>query len=534
MANWFSKLTRSRQQNPPLTDLNEAIDSLPFRLEKVSDLISADRMHVLQQFRQVVESQLEIIRLALNANSVVLLWSGPANGNISTYAFSSVGSDVVTGSYPVGAGIFGALKDCSEITLSPYGSNSPSIPYYRNTINVGAFIAQNVYCGDQNIQTSGDSGILCADRNSVEAWSAAERQILDKAAQHIAKCLAISRDLLLTDVERRALQLVFNGLRTLNSALDMQSVYEAACKSLGFVVQSDLVAISLIDGENHEIHYLEGHCTSTVLHQRFKLADSIVGQAVKYRCILPERASSIGRAPVVNGLKLFDLYQSVLVVPLYQEDTPVSGVLIVAARAENQFARNCPEMLEMIAAQVAIKVDLAHSHEQIQQMAITDPLTGIANRRAFKRGFAAMHERAKRRNGKFSLIICDIDLFKRINDVYGHPFGDQVIQQVANQLADVVRVGDLSARIGGEEFAILLEDTGLAGAMDVAERLRKNVENLKLSFQGETVPVTISLGVAAFPADTDNQEKLLNYADQALYRAKKNGRNRSENWGSCV
>ena len=141
-----------------------------------------------------------------------------------------------------------------------------------------------------------------------------------------------------------------------------------------------------------------------------------------------------------------------------------------------------------------------------------------------------MYERARRRVGPFSLIICDIDLFKRVNDTYGHPFGDQVILQVARQLKEVVRTGDLAARIGGEEFAVLLEDTGLAGALDVAERLRKKVEKLSLFSQGEAVPVTISLGVTEFPLDTDNQETLFNYADQALYHAKESGRNRSVCW----
>ena len=189
-------------------------------------------------------------------------------------------------------------------------------------------------------------------------------------------------------------------------------------------------------------------------------------------------------------------------------------------------------MISVIASQVAIKIELARSHDQIQQMAITDPLTGIANRRAFQRAFSAMYERAKRRSTSFSLIICDIDLFKRINDTYGHSFGDQVIQYIATLLDDVVRTGDLAARIGGEEFTVLLEDTGLTGAYDVAERLRKKVESAPLYFEGVAVPVTISLGVAAFPQDTDNHETLFNYADQALYRAKEGGRNRSVCWSA--
>ena len=145
-----------------------------------------------------------------------------------------------------------------------------------------------------------------------------------------------------------------------------------------------------------------------------------------------------------------------------------------------------------------------------------------------------MYERALRRASTFSLVVGDIDLFKRINDTFGHPFGDQVIRAVAEQLNDIVRVGDLAARIGGEEFAILLEDTDKKGALEVAERLRKKVEKLELSLHQKKIQVTISLGVSSFPSDTDNREKLFNLADQALYQAKEHGRNQTVCWDETL
>ncbi len=533
MANWFSNLTKMRQHRSTQAGGISSFDTLPFQLEDKSDLISSDRLHVVQQFRNSVENQLEILRLSLNATSVVLLWACTITGKISTYAFSSQCAELIIGSFPVGTGIVGALKGCNDVVLAPYRSSSPAIPYYPDDTPVGGFMAQNIVCGEVDKGKIGDFGIICVDRSSTAEWTPVERTLMSVTAEQILQNLILSRDLLFTDVERRVFQLVFEGLRTLNSALDIQSVYTAARKALGLVVKADLFAVSLIHADEHEIFYLDGDCPDLVLNRKYPLADSVVGQVVKYRRMLPERYSRSGRAPIVNGLRLFDSYNSVMVVPLSLDDTPVTGVLIIASRAENQFPRDAPKMIELIAAQVAIKIELAHSHEQIQQMAITDPLTGIANRRAFRRGFAAMYERARRRHGSFSLIICDIDLFKRINDGYGHPFGDQVIQQVASLLKEVVRSGDLSARIGGEEFSILLEDTGLSGAMDVAERLRRKVEQLQLHCQGEPVPVTISLGVSVFPQDSDDQDKLFNYADQALYRAKKGGRNQSVGWGNA-
>ncbi|RLB75943.1 MAG: hypothetical protein DRH06_06940, partial [Deltaproteobacteria bacterium] len=393
-----------------------------------------------------------------------------------------------------------------------------------------SFFAQILSSGEPDQRKTGNYGVLCVDRVAQEEWSSLERTLISATAEQILQNLELSRDLFLTDVERQTLQLVFDGLQGLNAALDLESVYSAAAQALGLLVDADLFAISLIHSNYHELCYFSGDDKEQILNHKFVLDDSLLGQVVKYRKTLPETSTYNGHMPIVNGLKLFERYKTVLVVPLLQEDKPVTGALIIAARGENILTWNCREMIEIIAAQAAIKIDLAHSHEKIQQMAITDPLTGIANRRAFQRGFSAMYERARRRVGPFSLIICDIDLFKRVNDTYGHPFGDQVIQQVARQLKEVVRTGDLAARIGGEEFAVLLEDTGLAGALDVAERLRKKVEKLSLFSQGEAVPVTISLGVTEFPLDTDNQEALFNYADQALYHAKESGRNRSVCW----
>ncbi len=530
MGHWFSSLTGQRHSNSNSADEVSAVDTLPFYLENNCGLISTDRLHVVRQLRESFENQLKILQISLNASSVVLFWSGPTLDQLSLYAFSGQSHQQMSDAVPVGYGALGLLKDRNEIALVPYHANSPPLPYDSVSPSVGGFFARCLSCREDEQRKTGNYGILCVDRSIRDEWSPQERTLISATVDQMLQSLTLSRDLLFADVERRTLQLAFNGLRRLNSALDMQSVYNAATQALNLIVDTDIFAISLIHNNYHQLCYVSGDCPETVLHHQYILDDSLVGQVVKYRRTLPETTFYAGRAPVVNGLKLFDWYKSVLVVPLLQEDQPVTGVLIIAARGEKLVTRSHREMIEMIAAQVAIKIDLAQSHEQIQQMAITDPLTGIANRRAFQRGFTAMYERAKRRAASFSLVICDIDLFKRVNDTYGHPFGDEVIQQVASQLDEVVRSGDLAARIGGEEFAILLEDTGLSGALDVAERLRKKVERLSLFFQGEAVPVTISLGVAEFPRDTDNRDILFNYVDQALYRAKESGRNRSVCW----
>lgn len=529
MGNWFAKLIKHRRYPDPLGGDGDN-DLLPFTLENYSDLISPDRLHVVRQFRDHVDGLLQMLQIALRATSIVLYWPGPKSEQLTPYTSFTNSPDFAAHTIPAATGILGVLKNQDKVSLAPCPSEFPAIPYYKQNPAECSFLAKKITRVDGEQCRHGNYGVLCIDRMDVKPWSQSDAILVDKTIERVTNVLFLSRDLLFTDVERQTLQLVFNGLQTLNSTLDLDSVYRAAAKAVGQIVDADYFAVSLIEGDNHKLCYVSGDGRfEDHLNTLYPLADSLIGQVVKYRRAMPEK-SSRSTAPIINGINLFNDCSSLLVIPLCQEDGPVTGVMVVARRATKNFSHSCREMIAVIASQVAIKIELAHSHNKIQQMTITDPLTGIANRRAFQRGFAAMYERACRRPGSFCLIICDIDLFKRINDTYGHSFGDIVIQRVASVLSEIVRTGDLAARIGGEEFAVLLEDTGLKGAFDVAERLRKKVENLGLFFEGTAAPVTISLGVAAFPQDSDNQELLFSYADQALYHAKETGRNRSVRW----
>jgi diguanylate cyclase (GGDEF)-like protein len=161
-------------------------------------------------------------------------------------------------------------------------------------------------------------------------------------------------------------------------------------------------------------------------------------------------------------------------------------------------------------------------------LASTDGLTGIANRRAFNERLRAEWARAGRSRKSLSLVILDLDFFKQYNDHYGHVMGDECLKQVARVLQDRGRSADLVARIGGEEFSLLLPDTDIEGAMLVAETARSNVEGLRLEHAKSPVGVvTASFGVAtATDLSTETARDLMQAADKALYEAKGSGRNR--------
>jgi two-component system, cell cycle response regulator len=173
---------------------------------------------------------------------------------------------------------------------------------------------------------------------------------------------------------------------------------------------------------------------------------------------------------------------------------------------------------------------LRQANEEIRILSVTDPLTGV-----FNRGYINSHlpdevMRARRYGRALSIIMCDIDHFKRVNDAYGHQAGDAVLQQFAAGLRQLVRTNvDWVARYGGEEFLIVLPETGLAGATSAAERLRQHTERLAISFESQELHITASFGVAGYdeaPYAEFRAETLIADADSGLYRAKKAGRNR--------
>lgn len=168
----------------------------------------------------------------------------------------------------------------------------------------------------------------------------------------------------------------------------------------------------------------------------------------------------------------------------------------------------------------------ARYHEEIYQLATHDALTGLFNRRQFSELLDAEAARGHRREPRSVLVILDVDHFKRINDRFGHLEGDGVLRQLADILRGHVRVGDVLARIGGEEFAVLMPDTDLDQATQFAERVRASVEAAVFAPGGEPQPMTVSLGLAALNTDRLLRSEWMRAADRALYAAKEGGRNR--------
>jgi len=201
-----------------------------------------------------------------------------------------------------------------------------------------------------------------------------------------------------------------------------------------------------------------------------------------------------------------------------------STLTMVLAAGEGSFNKDAREAAEWITAQAAIALENAHLHELVQEQAVTDELTSLANRRQFLEALAHELTRSGRTGETTSLVLCDLDDFKTVNDRFGHPAGDEVLRVVGRVLRESVRELDVPARLGGEEFAVVLPNTTLDGAVRLAERIRVAIAGAAIVVGGNRIPVTVSLGVAAH-AENETLEDLMHQADRCLYAAKEAGKN---------
>jgi diguanylate cyclase (GGDEF)-like protein len=191
------------------------------------------------------------------------------------------------------------------------------------------------------------------------------------------------------------------------------------------------------------------------------------------------------------------------------------------------------KILELLAGAAAVALQNAHLYQETQRLATTDALTGLSNYRHFHELLNLEVQRARRMQYSVGLLMMDLDHFKLVNDRHGHPVGDLALQRVAEQLRKRLRRTDVVGRLGGEEFAAILPGDGLQEVAIVAEKVRRAVEELEPMSGGMTrrpTALTLSVGGTSLSSDVVEVELLISCADQALYNAKRNGRNQVYLW----
>jgi diguanylate cyclase (GGDEF)-like protein len=203
------------------------------------------------------------------------------------------------------------------------------------------------------------------------------------------------------------------------------------------------------------------------------------------------------------------------------------GFLSMDKAERGYYSADHASRLESLAGHAALALLNALTFGEVEQASITDFVTGVYNRRYFNEQLQLEVDRARRIGYPVSLLIFDIDHFKQVNDTYGHPVGDRILQMLARRIKDELRAVDILARYGGEEFAVILPGTPGSSLAGVGERLRQVIAMPPFTVEETTISITVSAGGATFPDDADDVHRLIDEADRWLYDAKDTGRNRT-------
>ena len=314
---------------------------------------------------------------------------------------------------------------------------------------------------------------------------------------------------------------IYEFTSILGSTLQYQEVLNLMVDTILRIVPYDACSLFLIDEEASEL-YIEvarGLSQKAIEESRYRIGDGVAGWVAQ--TAQPALVLDYERDPRFQYLKYEHHFCSVLSLPLVIKGE-VIGVLEILKLEPAAFTRDDLRTLTIIANQAAFAIRNAHLYSEVMQLAITDSVTGLGNHRLFKEVLANELARAKRYGRQLSLLMLDIDHFKKINDYYGHQMGDSVLMELGSQLKALIRNTDLAARYGGEEFCLILPETGPVEAMASAERIRRKVDEKK--FVG-SLRLTVSIGVATYPRHATDLDGLIRAADSACYEAKGQGRN---------
>lgn len=316
--------------------------------------------------------------------------------------------------------------------------------------------------------------------------------------------------------------------------------------------QWDAVTLLLVDPEYEVRRILEQEGIAVAHHPALIFVSSLDGMGLLQPYSLfpmlgpfqPNRHNGLFPQPMPTGR-----LGSVALLPMVRYGKLIGSLNIGSYNRERFVKGMRADILEHFAAIVAICLENAVNLERLKRQGLTDTLTAVNNRRFFDQRLGEEVAAARRNLRPLSCLLLDIDHFKRVNDSYGHQMGDQVLRETAAVIRAQLRSGDVLSRYGGEEFSVLLSQTGADGALDIAERIRRSVEEHRFALppnesqddQSEAqFSVTISIGIATFNPEHDphsvkmNGDVLLGYSDRALYDAKARGRNRVVSGGDVV
>ena len=331
----------------------------------------------------------------------------------------------------------------------------------------------------------------------------------------------------------KQLEALFNIGATMSRTLNLEELLDNVLDTVLMVMGVEVGGIFLLDEQTSKLLLRAHRGMSPEFIRKVEvvsIGDGFIGQVAKSgKPILAEDVSADSKLSRMR--KMGDGIQSFAAVPIMAKEK-VRAVMGVGSRKYRKFPDWEILMLDTIANQIGMAIENAQLYEHALELAFTDSLTGLYNRRYLMDQIEREFIRAQRSKAPLSLVMVDLDGLKDINDRFGHHVGDGFLKEVARIVKVNTRASDVAARWGGDEFMLLAPGIDSRGAIKIAERIRAQVERYKMKLEGKEVGITISSGIVTYPDHASVVAELLKKADEAMYNAKKGGKNRSSVFSS--
>ena len=332
-------------------------------------------------------------------------------------------------------------------------------------------------------------------------------------------------DTTITDLEasRDQLQRAVDRVgATLRSTHDMGQILDSILSTAAEAVHADAGCLWLFTGTRDELYPALCRDIDESSLDRLRVGEGVAGLSAERGITLMLPAN--GGGP--KSSRAEPDFPVTIAVPLYSSHR-VTGVIVLYRSEENPFGPKDLDTVVFLAEQGGVAIENVLLHEEAQRLSLTDGLTSIWNRRYLQMQFKQILASANRFDRPFSVLLLDLDLFKEVNDNHGHQRGDAILIEFAQRVGAALREIDTFVRYGGEEFVCLLSETDISGARTTAEKIRQTISLEPFISVGEDpVTLTVSIGVACYPLHGSGYQSLIEAADQALYRAKEEGRDR--------